>query len=103
LPRFLVVLGAKCENIFVTDIEGVVYRGRKALMNSQVEIYAQDTAARTLKDVIGRADIFLGLSAGGVLTPEMVKEMANGRWSWRWPIPRRKSSLAPHPRRGRTP
>ena len=73
---FLVVLGAKCENIFVTDIEGVVYRGRKALMNSQVEIYAQDTAARTLKDVIGSADIFLGLSAGGVLTPEMVKEMA---------------------------
>ena len=73
---FLVVLGAKKENIFVTDIEGVVYRGRTALMNSHVAIYAKDTAARTLKDVIGGADIFLGLSAGGVLTPEMVKEMA---------------------------
>ncbi len=72
---FLVVLGAKRENIFVTDIEGVVYRGRKALMNSYVEFYAQDTDARTLKDVIGGADIFLGLSAGGVLTPEMAKKM----------------------------
>ena len=74
--NFLVVLGAKTENIFVTDIEGVVYRGRKALMNSHVEIYAKDTNARTLKDVIGGADIFLGLSAGGILTPEMAKEMA---------------------------
>jgi malate dehydrogenase (oxaloacetate-decarboxylating)(NADP+) len=72
---FLVVLGAKRENIFVTDIEGVVYRGRKALMNSYVEIYAKDTDARALKDVIGGADIFLGLSAGGVLTPEMAGEM----------------------------
>src|SRR3982074_2170961 len=63
---FLVVLGAKKENIFVTDIEGVVYRGRKALMNGYVEIYAQDTDARALKDIIGGADIFLGLSAGGV-------------------------------------
>jgi malate dehydrogenase (oxaloacetate-decarboxylating)(NADP+) len=74
--NFLVVLGAKTENIFVTDIEGAVYRGRKALMNSHVEIYAKDTNARTLKDVIGGADIFLGLSAGGILTPEMAKEMA---------------------------
>jgi malate dehydrogenase (oxaloacetate-decarboxylating)(NADP+) len=72
---FLVVLGAKRENIFVTDIEGVVYRGRKALMNSYIEIYAQDTDGRALKDVIGGADIFLGLSAGGVLTPEMAKKM----------------------------
>ena len=74
---FLVDLGAKSENIFVTDIEGVVYRGRKTLMNGHVEIYAKDTNARTLADVIGGADIFLGLSAGGVLTPEMVK--ADGR------------------------
>jgi malate dehydrogenase (oxaloacetate-decarboxylating)(NADP+) len=72
---FLVTLGAKRENIFVTDIEGVVYRGRKALMNDRMEIYARDTNARTLKDVIAGTDIFLGLSVGGVLTPEMVKEM----------------------------
>lgn len=73
---YLVVLGAKRENIFVTDLEGVVYRGRKALMNKHVEVYAQETSARTLKEVIGGADIFLGLSAGRVLTPEMVKMMA---------------------------
>ncbi|HUI19984.1 MAG TPA: NADP-dependent malic enzyme [Methylocella sp.] len=73
---FLVVLGAKRENIFVTDIEGVVYHGRKTLMNGHVEIYAKETNARTLTDVIGGADIFLGLSAGGVLQPEMVKAMA---------------------------
>jgi malate dehydrogenase (oxaloacetate-decarboxylating)(NADP+) len=72
---FLVTLGARHENIFVTDIEGVVYRGRKALMHGYVEPYAKDTNARTLADVIGGADIFLGLSAGGVLTPEMVKAM----------------------------
>jgi malate dehydrogenase (oxaloacetate-decarboxylating)(NADP+) len=74
---FLVELGAKRENIFVTDIEGVVYAGRKALMNPRMEIYARDTNARTLGDVIGGADIFLGLSAGGVLKPEMTMEMAD--------------------------
>ncbi|MCI0467215.1 MAG: NADP-dependent malic enzyme [Beijerinckiaceae bacterium] len=74
--NFLVELGAKRENIFVTDIEGVVYRGRAELMNSFVEVYAKDTNARTLKDVIGGADIFLGLSAGGVLKPDHIKEMS---------------------------
>jgi malate dehydrogenase (oxaloacetate-decarboxylating)(NADP+) len=73
---FLVVLGARRENIFVTDIEGVVYCGRKALKNDYVAVYAKETDARALRDVIGGADIFLGLSAGGVLTPEMVKTMA---------------------------
>jgi len=72
---FLVDLGARRENIFVTDIEGVVYKGRKASMNARMEIYARETNARSLGDVIGGADIFLGLSAGGVLKPEMVKEM----------------------------
>ncbi|WP_036255386.1 NADP-dependent malic enzyme [Methylocapsa acidiphila] len=73
---FLVELGAQRENIFVTDIEGVVYRGRTAAMNARMETYARDTNARRLADVIGGADIFLGLSAGGVLKPEMVEEMA---------------------------
>ena len=73
----LVDLGAKRENIFVTDLEGVVYSGRKVLMNRAREIYARDTNARTLADVIGGADVFLGLSAGGVLKPEMVE--ADGR------------------------
>ncbi|HYP57597.1 MAG TPA: NADP-dependent malic enzyme [Beijerinckia sp.] len=73
----LVDLGAKRENIFVTDIEGVVYKGRTTLMDPRKEIYARDTNARTLSDVIGGSDVFLGLSAGGVLKPEMLKEMGS--------------------------
>jgi malate dehydrogenase (oxaloacetate-decarboxylating)(NADP+) len=74
--NLLVQLGAKRENIWVTDIEGVVYKGRKALMDPWKAVYAQDTNARTLGDAISGADIFLGLSAGGVLKKEMVAEMA---------------------------
>ncbi|MGI9402813.1 MAG: phosphate acyltransferase, partial [Rhizobiaceae bacterium] len=69
-------LGAKRENIWVTDIEGVVYKGRKAQMDEYKGAFAQETDTRTLGDVIGGADIFLGLSAGGVLKPEMIKTMA---------------------------
>ncbi len=72
----LLSLGAKRENIFVTDIEGVVYKGREALMDKYKEAFAQDTKARTLSDVIPDADIFLGLSAGGVLKAEMIEKMA---------------------------
>ncbi len=71
---FLVELGARPENIFITDVEGVVYKGRAA-MNERMAIYARDTNARRLDDVIGGADVFVGLSAGGVLTPEMAKKM----------------------------
>jgi malate dehydrogenase (oxaloacetate-decarboxylating)(NADP+) len=71
---FLVSLGARVANIFVTDIEGVVYKGR-ASMNSRMETYARDTNARRLEDVIGGSDVFLGLSAAGVLKPDMVKQM----------------------------
>jgi malate dehydrogenase (oxaloacetate-decarboxylating)(NADP+) len=69
-------LGLPRENIFVTDLAGVVYTGRKELMDEDKIQFAQDTAARTLSDIIEGADIFLGLSAGGVLKPEMVKKMA---------------------------
>lgn len=72
----LVTLGLKRENIWITDIEGVVYRGRTQLMDEFKSIYAQDTQARTLDDVIDAADVFLGLSAGGVLKPAMVEKMA---------------------------
>ena len=72
----LVTLGARHENITVTDIEGVVYAGRTALMDERKAIYARQTQARTLAEVIGGADIFLGLSAGGVLKKEMLAEMA---------------------------
>jgi malate dehydrogenase (oxaloacetate-decarboxylating)(NADP+) len=72
----LVALGLKMENIWVTDIAGVVYAGRKEEMDDNKARYAKKTDARKLADVIGDADIFLGLSAGGVLKPEMVKRMA---------------------------
>ncbi|MCI4679566.1 NADP-dependent malic enzyme [Rhodoblastus acidophilus] len=74
--ELLVALGARRENIFVSDIEGVVYKGRNKLMDPIKETFAQDTAARTLAEIIPGADVFLGLSAGGVLKPAMVKTMA---------------------------
>ena len=73
----LVSLGLKPENILVTDAKGVVYKGRKEGMDPNKERYARETRARTLADIVPGADIFLGLSAGGVLKPEMVKEMAD--------------------------
>src|SRR5512135_989088 len=72
----LVKTGLPIENITVTDIKGVVYRGRKEEMDPDKERYAKDTRARTLDEVIEGADIFLGLSAGGVLKPAMVEKMA---------------------------
>src|SRR6478735_7281154 len=72
----LVALGMKMENIWVTDIKGVVYEGRKEEMDDNKARYARKTDARKLSDVIEGADVFLGLSAGGVLKPEMVKKMA---------------------------
>ena len=72
----LVDLGVRRENVWVTDIEGLVYEGRTALMDEYKAIYAQKTDKRTLAEVIDGADVFLGLSAGGVLKPEMVARMA---------------------------
>jgi malate dehydrogenase (oxaloacetate-decarboxylating)(NADP+) len=72
----IVDLGFPIKNITVTDLAGVVYKGRTELMDPDKERFAQDTKARTLAEVIPGADIFLGLSAGGVLKPEMVKAMA---------------------------
>ena len=72
----LVKLGIPRENIFVTDLAGVVYEGRTELMDEDKIVFAQQTSARTLSEVIEGADVFLGLSAGGVLKPDMVKKMA---------------------------
>ncbi|MBL0283784.1 MAG: NADP-dependent malic enzyme [Zoogloea sp.] len=72
----LVMLGAPVENIWVTDIKGVVYEGRVEEMDEIKARYAKKTEARSLGEVIGGADVFLGLSAGGVLKPEMVARMA---------------------------
>jgi malate dehydrogenase (oxaloacetate-decarboxylating)(NADP+) len=74
--ELMVDLGFPIENITVTDLAGVVYKGRKELMDPDKERFAQDTPHRTLAEAIPGADIFLGLSAGGVLKPEMVKAMA---------------------------
>jgi malate dehydrogenase (oxaloacetate-decarboxylating)(NADP+) len=74
--NLLVATGARRENIWVTDIAGVVYQGREEQMDRWKESYAQATDARTLDDVIDGADIFLGLSAPGVLKPEMAARMA---------------------------
>jgi len=72
----LVKLGVPRENIWVTDLAGVVWKGRTELMDPDKAEFAQDTAARTLAEVIDGADVFLGLSAAGVLKPAMVKSMA---------------------------
>ena len=72
----LVKLGIRLENIVVTDIAGVVYKGRKELMDPDKDVYAIETTARTLGDVIEGADVFLGVSAGGVLKQDMVRKMA---------------------------
>ena len=72
----LVKLGVPRKNIFVTDLAGVVYEGRTELMDADKIEFAQKTDARTLREVMLGADVFLGLSAGGVLKPDMVQTMA---------------------------
>ena len=74
--NLLVKLGLPRQNIFVTDLAGVVYTGRVELMDPDKAEFAQDTPHRSLAEAIVGADIFLGLSAGGVLKPEMVQSMA---------------------------
>ncbi|SFE06404.1 NADP-dependent malic enzyme [Paracidovorax konjaci] len=74
--NLLLKVGLKRENVFVTDLAGVVYEGRTELMDEDKIQFAQKTDARTLAEVIDGADIFLGLSAGGVLKPAMVAKMA---------------------------
>ena len=74
--NLLLKVGLQRENVFVTDLAGVVYEGRTELMDDDKRQYMQNTEARTLTDVIEGADVFLGLSAGGVLKPAMVARMA---------------------------
>ena len=74
--NMLLKLGVKRENIWLCDINGLVYEGREVDMNPQKAAYAQKTDARTLSDVVDGADLFLGLSGPGVLTPEMVARMS---------------------------
>jgi malate dehydrogenase (oxaloacetate-decarboxylating)(NADP+) len=73
----LVGLGLNMENVWVSDIKGVVYQGRKEEMDPNKARYARKTGARSLAEIIPDADVFLGLSAGGVLKPEMLARMAS--------------------------
>src|SRR5262249_13187739 len=70
-------LGVRKENISVVDSKGVIYQGRPGGMDESKAKYAQDTSARTLADCCKGADVFLGCSTAGVLTPEIVKTMAD--------------------------
>ena len=74
--ELLVDLGLPRENVWVSDLAGVVYEGRVELMDPLKAQFARKTEARTLGEIIQDADVFLGLSAGGVLKPEMVARMA---------------------------
>ncbi|OLP61415.1 malic enzyme [Xaviernesmea oryzae] len=74
--NLLVNLGVKRENIWVHDLEGLVYEGREVLMDPWKSVYEQKSDKRTLADSIGGADVFLGLSAAGVLKPELLVQMA---------------------------
>ena len=78
--NLLVSLGARRENIFVTDLEGVVYKGRPKLMDRWKDVYAQDTKARTLGDIIDGADVFLGAFRR--------RRAEAATWSSAWPIAR---------------
>ena len=74
--NLLLKVGVQRENVFVTDLAGVVYEGREELMDDDKRQFMQKTDARHLSEVIAGADVFLGLSAGGVLKPAMVEKMA---------------------------
>ena len=74
--NMLLKLGVRRENVWLCDIHGLVYEGRTEDMNPQKAAYAQKSDLRSLDQVIGGADLFLGLSGPGVLTPEMVAQMA---------------------------
>jgi malate dehydrogenase (oxaloacetate-decarboxylating)(NADP+) len=74
--NMLLKLGVKRENVWLCDLQGLVYQGRQDDMTPQKSDYAQDSDLRTLDDVIGGADLFLGLSGPGVLTQGMVAKMA---------------------------
>ncbi len=75
--RFYVELGVRKENIIMVDSRGVIYKGRKERMNPYKEEFAAETDARTLAEAMEGADVFRGLSVGGIVTKEMVKRMAD--------------------------
>ncbi len=75
--NMLMKLGVRKKNIWLYDIKGVVYKGRQEEQNSHKKDFSQDTKLRDLNEIIADADLFLGLSAKGVLTTQMVEKMAS--------------------------
>ena len=73
--KLLVMMGLDKNNIIVTDLQGVIYEGRTEAMDEYKQSFARDTSMRTLAEAIADADVFLGLSAGNILAPEMVESM----------------------------
>ncbi len=74
--NFFVDLGVKRENLMMVDSKGVIYKGRTEGMNKYKDLFANDTKARTLADAMNGADVFIGCSAKGLVTKDMVKSMA---------------------------
>ena len=74
--KLLVTMGLDKKNIIVTDLKGVIYEGRSESMDEFKQSFARDTPKRTLAEAIVDADVFLGLSAGNIMAPEMVESMA---------------------------
>lgn len=75
IANMFLQLGVKKEHILFTDTKGVVYKGRTEGMNPYKEVFAQETSKRTLREAMEGADVFVGVSVGGIVTPEMVKSM----------------------------
>jgi malate dehydrogenase (oxaloacetate-decarboxylating)(NADP+) len=77
VAKMLVSLGVTAKNITMTDIHGVIYKGRQEGMNPYMESFASETPKRTLTEVMENADVFIGVSVGGIVTPQMVKSMSD--------------------------
>ena len=76
IAKLFYTIGVKHENLYMCDSKGVIYKGREAGMNKYKEQFAVDTEKRTLADALKGADAFMGCSAKGVMTKDMVKSMA---------------------------
>src|SRR6185503_19497662 len=74
--RLYILMGLRKENVILTDSKGVIYKGRTVDMTPYKEEFAADTKARTLMEALTGADVFVGLSVGGIMTQDMVRAMA---------------------------
>ncbi len=77
VARMMISLGVKKENIIMSDVHGVVYKGRSEGMNPVLEEFAADTPKRTLAEVMEGADVFIGVSVGGIVSQDMIRSMAD--------------------------